>query len=97
MSWYMRRLPAGLSIRSVTFAALAALAFILARQWPRAARWISCIASALILLVGFSRVFLGAHWVTDVLAGYAAGAFIMLAGILALELLAYTPRAKRRP
>lgn len=73
------------------------VAFILARQWPRAGRWISCIALALILLVGLSRVFLGAHWVTDVLAGYAAGAFIMLAGILTLNLLADTPRAGRRP
>lgn len=40
---------------------------------------ISIIApAALIFLIGFSRVFLGVHWVSDVLAGWAFGAVFLV-------------------
>jgi len=32
----------------------------------------------LILFVGFSRIYIGAHWFTDVVGGYAAGFFILI-------------------
>jgi undecaprenyl-diphosphatase len=41
------------------------------RRWKRVAIWAA--ASLLVGLIGLSRIYLGVHWPSDVLAGYAAG------------------------
>jgi undecaprenyl-diphosphatase len=60
------------------------LAFVIARVHPRARAPLYVGASVLVLLVGISRVFLGVHWPTDVLAGFAAGGVILAGGTIAL-------------
>jgi membrane-associated phospholipid phosphatase len=51
-------------------------AFFYARYAPRLRTEVACyvLASVLILLIGATRVYLGAHHATDVMAGIAAGA-----------------------
>lgn len=46
-----------------------------------------CLAGlvALILAVGFSRVYLAAHFVSDVIAGYLLGASLLVGSVLVLE------------
>lgn len=61
------------------------MAIVVGRLVPAIKDWVYGGAVILALLIGFSRIYLGVHWVTDVLAGYAAGAAILFAGILWLE------------
>jgi undecaprenyl-diphosphatase len=52
----------------------------------KAARYIFIALCALAgLLVSYTRIYLGAHWLSDVLAGIALGLFIIAAVVLALK------------
>jgi undecaprenyl-diphosphatase len=49
------------------------LAYLLCQRFPRWRRLIVAIAAALILAIGFARIYLGVHYLSDVIAGYTAG------------------------
>jgi undecaprenyl-diphosphatase len=63
-----------------TAAVYGMIGVVLAREHRRLRRTIAAAVPALVFLVGLSRVFLGVHWPTDVLAGWAAGTILMLIG-----------------
>jgi undecaprenyl-diphosphatase len=69
-------LPSGHAMTSLI--AYGMLAYILMTTWvhnPSAKMAIAAAAAFLIIGIGFSRVYLGVHFLTDVIAGYAAGVF----------------------
>lgn len=64
--------PSGHALVSCSFYGVLA-AFLAARTESRTRRWIYRAAAAvLIFMIGLSRIYLGVHYPSDVLAGYAA-------------------------
>ncbi len=82
--------PSGHATQAVTvWGLLAVLAAAGAHRRTRA--WILAAAGIVIVLVGLSRIYLGVHWLTDVIGGFALGAAWL--GLL----LAVLRRRRRAP
>jgi undecaprenyl-diphosphatase len=77
--------PSGHAILSFSFCCM--LAGLLARRpadrWRKIVVWTA--AGTLTILIGFSRIYLGFHYPTDVVAGYGAG---MVCAVLVISLYA---------
>jgi membrane protein DedA with SNARE-associated domain/membrane-associated phospholipid phosphatase len=75
------------TLAAAVFGMLAALAANAASTWARkVAAWAGAVLVA--LLVGVIRLYLGAHWLTDVLAGWALGALWLVALLTTTRTLA---------
>lgn len=63
------------------------LIYLLATNWRsgRLRNWLIAICTSLIALVGPSRIYLGAHWPSDVMAGYVYGG-LWFGGMMTLYL-----------
>jgi membrane-associated phospholipid phosphatase len=84
--------PSGHATQTISFYGMLAVVLIISYA-PRL-RWPFVIGAALVaLVVGASRLYLGVHWLTDVLGGYALGlAWLSLVMITSLLLEARRPR-----
>lgn len=66
--------PSGHVVFFTVFYGFLIAAMFFTKKIPRFLRILTAlISSALIILVSISRIYLGAHWVTDVIAGYLLG------------------------
>lgn len=86
--------PSGHTMISLAFygvAAYIALTFIKSRNWK-----VLTVTGALVIsvLIGFSRLYLGVHYLTDVLAGWAAGGLWLAVCILGNYWLQYSKLRK---
>ena len=83
--WYWgSSFPSGHTLVVAAFAAAATIC--VARIWPGWRTFAILMAAVWIFSVAISRLVLGVHWPTDVLAAACIGAFLPLAAGVALEL-----------
>lgn len=75
--------PSGHALGAAAFFGL--LACLLSRAYPgrRGPIWAFC--GFMILGIGISRLYLGVHWPTDVLAGWVLGAGLAVAGVTGMR------------
>lgn len=89
---------------TAVFGGLALVVSASLHTWnARVAVWVGAVA--LVILIGFSRVYLGVHWISDVVGGYALGALWLTALLTSLSALGIgqitssrrTTRSRPRP
>jgi membrane-associated phospholipid phosphatase len=76
--------PSGHTLHYTAFWGMAAYLAASAASWRPLRRLIASAAAALIALVGPSRIYLGHHWLTDVLGSYLLGS-AWLVGLISLH------------
>ncbi|MFD2248522.1 phosphatase PAP2 family protein [Pontibacter ruber] len=70
------------------------VAYFLCRHYTSYSKRVVILGTSamLILIIGFSRIYLGVHYLTDVLAGFLLGAMWVLLGISLMELITFRAR-----
>ena len=62
------------------------IGYLLTSKFPQWRGWIISLTIILVIGIGLSRLYLGVHWPTDILAGYAAGLVWLVACIFSLQI-----------
>lgn len=89
--------PSGHAMGSlITYGMLVYLLVLLLKRWY-AERLVIAGITLLVLLIGLSRMYLGVHFFSDVLAGYAAGAVWLAAAISGTEVARRSQLAQPHP
>ncbi len=77
--------PSGHAMMAVIFYGMLAYFLIRAVQSRMMRVFIVCIAALVITMIGFSRIYLGVHYISDVAAGFAGGLFWLSVCITGIE------------
>lgn len=89
--------PSGHSMGALIFYGF--VIYLVVRTRQRAwIQWLTVtILSIVVLLIGSSRIYLGAHFPSDVLAGYIAGSIWLILSLIALEWIQWHSRSPVPP
>lgn len=81
--------PSGHAITSVIIFGTLAYLVIRLESTVRMRRWTLALAAGMILLIGLSRIYLGVHYPSDVLAGWLVGIVWATFAALSIEVIRY--------
>jgi uncharacterized protein (TIGR03382 family) len=93
---YSASFPSGHALNSVVIAGIVAYLIMLRLKTPRSRVLTAALAAVFALSMGLSRVYLGHHWLTDVIAAWALG-LAWLALVITAHRLYLTVRKQRTP
>lgn len=79
--------PSGHSMGSMTYYGFLGYLILRSKQKPLSKVGLGILLYLVILLIGISRIYLGVHYPSDVLAGYAAGLVWLVVCISVLEVI----------
>jgi undecaprenyl-diphosphatase len=79
---YTHSFPSGHAMLSAVIYLTLGVLVAASQEDRRIKQYVLCVAVLLTVLVGMSRVYLGVHWPSDVLAGWALGASFACLGWL---------------
>lgn len=60
-------------------------AYVLSYQYPKWVKYLYGIATCLVLMIGWSSIYVRVHWLTDILAGYGLGYLWLLLALVILR------------